>query len=189
MGASKAWLDFGGQPLLRHVVESVGPVAEVMVVSAAQGQELPALPPDVLVVRDSVASAGPLQGLADALTAVADRCDAVFVCGCDAPFVTPAYIERLAELLNEHDAAVPVLAGCLQPLSAVYRVGVAKAVAEQLARGQRSMMGLLEAIDVRPVQPEEWTDVDPWLEATRSFNTPGEYRLALENWRRRHKST
>ncbi len=189
MGKPKAWLDFGGQPLLRHVVGVVDRVADPVVVSAAGGQELPELPPTVQVVPDTVPQAGPLQGLADALAALGDRCEAAFVCGCDAPFITPAYINRLAELISEHQAAVPLIDGYRQPLSAVYRVGVIQAVREQLAEHRRSLMGLLDVLDVREVQPADWADLDPQLNAPRSFNTPEEYRRALEDWRRRPNST
>ena len=188
MGTAKAWLDFDGRPLLQRVVSAVARAANPVVVSAAAEQDLPELAPQVQVVRDTVPGVGPLQGLADALAALGHRCDAVFVCGCDAPFVTPAYINRLAGLLGEHQAAVPVLDGYRQPLSAVYRVSVAGTVREQLARGRRSMMGLLDAIAVREVQPAQWADLDPQLDAPRSFNTPQEYRQALEDWRRRNST-
>lgn len=186
MGRPKAWLDFGGQPLLQRVVEIVCQSADPVVVSAAAAQELPVLDPRVLVVRDSVPNAGPLQGLSDGLAAVAGRCEAVFVCGCDAPFVTPAYIERLVELLGQHEAVTPVIDGYRQPLSAVYRVGIAGKVNDLLARGGRSMMGLLDALEVRTLGPSEWADVDPRLEAPRGLNTPEEYRQALESWRQRN---
>ena len=189
MGLSKAWLDFDGQPLLQRVVGIVRQVADPVVVSAAPGQKLPELAAEVLVVRDTVADAGPLRGLADALMAIKDRCEVVFVCGCDAPFVTPAYIGRLAELLDEHEAVAPAIDGYRQPLSAVYRVGVVGKIGDLLARGGRSMMGLLDVIDVRTVQPNELADADPQLQAPRSFNTPEEYRRALEDWQWRSNST
>lgn len=188
MGASKAWLDFDGRPLLERVVGVVTQAADPVVVSAAPGQDLPRLDPRVSVVRDTVAGAGPLQGLADALAAIGDRCQVVFTCGCDAPFVTPAYIGRLAELLGDHEAAAPVIDGYRQPLSAVYRVGVLSTVTRLLAEGRGSMMGLLDFLDFRPVTADELAEVDPHLDAVRSINTPAEYRRAVEDFRRRHNS-
>ena len=114
---------------------------------------------------------------------------AAFVCGCDAPFVTIAYIERLAELLADHDAVVPVVGGYRQPLSAMYRVSVGAKARELLAAGRRSMMGLLDAIDVRAVDAAELDSVDPGWDALRNTNTPAEYPQGLGEWRWRNKST
>ena len=189
MGTSKAWLDFDGLPLLVRVVNAVAGAVDPLVVSAAAGQVLPELGAGVRVVRDSVADAGPLQGLADGLAAIEDCCTAAFVCGCDAPFVTAAYVERLAKLLGDCDAVVPVTDGRRQPLSAVYRVSVLTQARELLAADRRSMMDLLEAIDVRTVGPDELFDVDPGLNAVRNLNTAGEYRRALKDWRLRNNPT
>ena len=62
MGRPKAWLPFGEERMLARVVRLAGTVARPVVVVAAPGQELPALSPDVVIVRDSVAGRGPLQG-------------------------------------------------------------------------------------------------------------------------------
>ncbi|HUU82703.1 MAG TPA: molybdenum cofactor guanylyltransferase [Phycisphaerae bacterium] len=179
MGASKAWLDFGGRPLLERVVSAVAQAADPVVVSAAPDQDLPELDPPVLVVRDTVPDAGPLRGFADALATICGQCDAAFVCACDAPFITPAYVNRLLDLLADHDAAVPLIDGHRQPLSAVYRVGVLSTIARLLADGRDSMMALLDALDVRPVTPQDLADVDPDLDAIRDINTPAQYRQAL----------
>ena len=52
MGSPKAWLDFGGEPLLARVVRVVSEAASPVLVVAAPGQDLPALSEDVTVVRD-----------------------------------------------------------------------------------------------------------------------------------------
>lgn len=188
MGMPKVWLDFGGQPLLQRVVGIVSQRADPLVISAAPEQKLPQLDPRVSVVRDSVADAGPLRGLADAWAGIRDRCDAVFICGCDAPFLTPAYIGRLVDLLGDRQAAVPVIDGYRQPLSAVYRAGIGSTIARLLDQDSSSMMELLDALDVRPVSPDELAEVDPDLDAVRGINTPAEYRQALADWGRRHNS-
>jgi molybdopterin-guanine dinucleotide biosynthesis protein A len=183
MGASKAGLDFGGQPLLRRIVGIVGRAADPVVVSAAADQDLPQLEPGVSVIRDSLPDRGPLQGLADSLAVVRDHCDAVFVCTCDAPFLTPAYIRRLAELLGPHDASVPVSGDSRQPLSAVYRARAADTIDRLLASDRLSMMGFIDELDVRLVAPDAWVDLKLRFDPLRNLNTPEQYGQALREFR------
>ena len=184
MGTAKALLDFAGEPLLLRVIRIVAQAADPVVVSAAADQELPALDPGVLLVRDSLPGCGPLQGLADGLAVVGDRCDAVFVCTCDAPFVVPAYVSRLGELLGSHDAVVPSVGGRRHPLSAVYRVGVAAAAVRLLGHQDRRMGLFLDAIDVRLVTPRAWAELDLDFDPLRNINTPDEYRMAVAEFTR-----
>jgi len=183
MGRSKPLLDFGGESLLRRVVRIVSQAADPVVVSAAADQDLPGLDPAVLVVRDSVPDRGPLQGLAEGLAAVGSRCHAAFVCTCDAPFTTPAYIRRLGELLGRHDAVMPLSGDRRHPLSAVYRVGVAAQAGRLLERDGRRMTELLDMIDVRFVTPDAWGDLGLDLDPLRNLNTPEDYRQALDEFR------
>src|SRR5581483_4939796 len=69
MGRPKAWLPFGPARMLQRVVRLVGQAAGPIVVVAAEGQDIPALPPSVTVVRVAVSDRGPLQGLAAGLAA------------------------------------------------------------------------------------------------------------------------
>ena len=91
MGTAKAWLSFGAETLLQRVVRLLAEVVDPIVVAAARGQELPALPKDVHLVRDSVPGLGPLQGLADGLAALKGRVDIAFAASCDAPFLKPPF--------------------------------------------------------------------------------------------------
>lgn len=187
MGRSKALLDFGGESLLQRVVRLVSQAAHPVVVSAAADQDLPGLDPGVLVVRDSVPDRGPLQGLADGLAAVGGGCHAAFVCTCDAPFIAPAYVRRLAELLGRHDAVVPLSGERRHTLSAVYRISVAVQAGRLLERGGRRMRELLDMIDVRFVTPDAWADLDLDFDALRNVNTPEEYRQALDEFKAAHR--
>ncbi|HVY44942.1 MAG TPA: NTP transferase domain-containing protein, partial [Minicystis sp.] len=89
MGRPKAWLDFGGEPLLTRVVRRLSAACTPVVVVAAADQELPPLGPDVRVARDAVVGRGPLVGIAGGLAALGADADAAFVSSTDAPFVEP----------------------------------------------------------------------------------------------------
>lgn len=189
MGTPKAWLEWHGSTLLYRTAAVLrrtvgGPV----VVVAAPGQRLPALPSGVAVAEDPVEGRGPMQGLAVGLAAVADAAEAAFVCSTDLPFLHPAFVRRvLAELTGSAaDLAWPVVGGYRQPLAAAYRTRLAGLVADLLAAG-----------DLRPGMLHRhcavaWLDEerlladpglaahDPSLESVTNVNTPEQYAAARD---------
>src|SRR3954470_24221016 len=106
MGVAKATLPFGPEALLQRVVRLAGEACGPIVVVAAAGQDLPALPEGVVVVRDAVADLGPLPGLAAGLAALSGSVKLAYASATDAPFLRPAWIGHLAGLIGDHDAAV-----------------------------------------------------------------------------------
>lgn len=179
MGASKAALPIGGEPLLRRVVGrlAVG-FAEVLVVG---DPELAALAPGITVVPDRVAGAGPLAGLEAALSALATP--RAFVVACDMPFVSPALARHLADLAAERqDADVVALRTSrgLEPLHAVYAAACLHDVRRQLHDGQRSLQHLLARLRVLEVTGEGAGAFDPTGLSVLNANTPDEWREVLD---------
>src|SRR5262245_64205843 len=92
MGRPKAWLPFGPETMLGRVVRLLGEVVSPIVVVAAPGQDVPAVPADVLIVRDPERGRGPLEGLAAGLAALRERVDAAYASSWDVAFVPPAFV-------------------------------------------------------------------------------------------------
>jgi molybdopterin-guanine dinucleotide biosynthesis protein A len=178
MGRPKAWLPFGGELLLPRVVRLLGEAVHPIVVVAAPDQDLPPLPAAVAVVRDAVKGRGPLQGLAAGLAVLRGRADAAYVSACDVPFLRPAFVRRLIDLLGDHAACVPRVGGYHHPLAAVYRLEVADAVARLLAEDRLRASDLFETVPTRTVEAAELAEVDPDLQTLRNLNTPEEYEAA-----------
>ena len=179
MGQPKAWLPFGGEIMLPRVVRLLGEAVAPVVVVAAPGQDVPPLPDGVAVVRDEEKGRGPLQGLAAGLMALRGRADAAYLSSCDVPFLRPAFVRRLVELLGDHAICVPRVGDYHHPLAAVYRLGVADAVARLLAEDRLRPFFLFEAVPTRVVTAQELADVDPAFQTLRNLNTPEEYEAAL----------
>ena len=121
MGVPKATLPFGPETMLQRVVRLLGTVVSPIVVVAAREQSLPPLPDEVAVTRDEREQRGPLEGLRAGLKALPNFVEVAYITSCDVPLLEPAFVERMVELLGDHDIAVMEIDGFPHPLSAVYR--------------------------------------------------------------------
>jgi molybdopterin-guanine dinucleotide biosynthesis protein A len=170
MGRPKAWLPWRGRPMVEHVVGVLRRAVDEVVVVTSRELDLPSL--DARVVCDREPELGPLGGIREGLAHVG--AELAYVCGTDAPFLTPDFV---AALLSVGGAAAPEVDGHVQTLAAVYpRCALARAEA-LLARGRMRPLFLLEELGYRRVPADGLPDLD----SVRGFNTPREY---LETLRR-----
>jgi molybdenum cofactor guanylyltransferase len=181
MGKPKAWLPIGGETMLPRVVRLLGEAVTPIVVVAAPDQDLPPLPADVQIVRDEEKGRGPLQGLAAGLAALQGSADAAFASSCDVPFLRPAFIRRMIELLGTQQICVPHVGAYHHPLAAIYRIEVLDAVRKLLSENRLRPVFLFDAVATRVVQAEELSDVDPTFETLRNLNTPEDYEQAVRD--------
>jgi len=180
MGRSKAMLPFGAERMLQRVVRILRETVEPIIVVAAQGQELPPLPPEVLLARDEHPERGPLEGIRAGLAAVRDNADAVYISGCDVPLLKEGFVRRMIEELGRHEIAVPREGKFYHPLAAVYRATVLSDVEQLLAEDRLRPFFLFESCDTRTVPVESLREVDPQLDSLRNLNRPQDYAAALE---------
>src|SRR5688572_20430088 len=136
MGVPKATLPFGTETMVQRVVRLLGTVVSPVIVVAARGQPLPALPDEVRVARDEREARGPLEGIRAGLSALPASTDAAYITSCDVPLLVPAFVERMIDLMGDHDIAVMEVDGFPHPLSAIYRRDTLPHV-ERLLAGDR----------------------------------------------------
>ena len=179
MGSSKALLPFGSETMLQRVVRLLSTVVSPLVAVAAPEQELPDLPPAIIVTRDEREGRGPLEGLRAGLKALPEGVDAAYVTSCDVPLLVPAFVERMIDLVEDHDIAVMEIDGFAHPLSAVYRRRTLSQVEALLAADRLRPVFLFDAVKTRRVTPAEVAAVDPQLLTLRNLNTPQDYEDAL----------
>ncbi len=179
MGVPKATLPFGPESMLQRVVRILGTVVSPVVVVAAREQSLPALPDDVIVTRDEREAKGPLEGIRAGLQALPDSVDMAYVTSCDVPLLVPGFVERMIELIGDHDIAVMEIDGFPHPLSAVYRRSTLPQVEDLLAHDRLRPVFLFDSMRTRRVLPAEMVAVDPQLRTLRNLNTPQDYSDAL----------
>lgn len=181
MGRPKAWLPFAGETLLPRVIRLMGEAVSPIVVVAAPEQDLPELSEEVRIVRDEERGRGPLQGLAAGLAALQGQVDAAYASSCDVPFLRPAFIRRMIELLGDSQICVPRVGEYHHPLAAVYRLEVLAAVSKLLEQDRLRPVFLFDSVPTRMVEARELSDVDPTFETLRNLNTPEEYEQALRD--------
>jgi molybdopterin-guanine dinucleotide biosynthesis protein A len=184
MGRPKAWLPFGGELMLPRVVRLLSEAVRPVVVVAAPDQDVPPLPPEVTVVRDDERGRGPLQGLAAGFAALRGGADAAYLSSCDVPFLQPAFVARMFELLGNHAICVPRVDNFHHSLAAVYRLEVADVVARLLAENRLRPFFLFETVPTRVIEAMELEDVDPTFQTLRNLNTPEEYEAAVRELER-----
>jgi molybdopterin-guanine dinucleotide biosynthesis protein A len=167
--------------MLQRVVRLLGTVVAPIVVVAARGQSLPALPESVTVTHDEREAKGPLEGIRAGLTALPESIEAAYITSCDVPLLVPAFVERMIDLLGSHDIAVIEVDGFPHPLSAVYRRKILPDVESLLTADRLRPVYLFDAVRTRRVKPDEMVAVDPGLDTLRNLNTPEDYRAALSD--------
>jgi molybdopterin-guanine dinucleotide biosynthesis protein A len=179
MGRPKAWLPFAGEIMLPRVVRLLSQAVSPVVVVAAPDQDVPPLPGEIAIVRDEEKGRGPLQGLAAGLTALRGEAEAAYLSSCDVPFLQPAFVRRLIDLLGDYAICVPRVGDYHHPLAAVYRLEVADVVHRLLAEDRLRPFFLFEAVPTRVVEAAELADVDPTFQSLRNLNTPEDYAAAM----------
>lgn len=171
MGRPKAWLPWFGRTMVEHVVETLRPVVdEVLVVTSA---ELDLPPLEARVVRDSEPERGPLAGLRDGFSETA--AELVFVTSTDAPFLTSDFV---AAALARGRSWAPVDGRFVQVLCGVYSGAAGAKAAKLLDADKRRPLDLLEAIGYEAVDAAVAHPTDgpaPWS----GFNTPTDYLEAV----------
>jgi len=178
MGTSKALLPFGPETMLQRVVRILSDVVAPIVVVAAVDQELPQLPPSVIVTRDEHQGRGPLEGLRAGLKALPSSIDAAYVTSCDVPLLETGFVRQMIDLSHGYDIAVMEIDGFTHPLSAIYRRATLPSVEDLLANDRLRPVFLFEAMNTRRVKPAEMTS-DPDLRTLRNLNTREDYEQAL----------
>jgi molybdopterin-guanine dinucleotide biosynthesis protein A len=191
MGRPKEWLDMGGTPLLRHVVDVIRTCCATVVVVGSPGQKLPPLGPGVLRIDDPPERAheGPLAGTVTGLRTPWDHEETlVYLGSCDSALLTRAHVEFVLTTLAEDDhvdAVVPVEGpgGRVHTLASAVRAPVARSVAEKLFdSGKRKITSLFAALRTDYVPVAQLPDP----RAVTTCNTPAEWRAvsAIDKGRR-----
>jgi molybdopterin-guanine dinucleotide biosynthesis protein A len=186
----KPALTLGAETFLAQICRTLGTELRRVLVVAAPGQPLPALPAGVAVIRDTMPGAGPLAALRDGLAwaaAVSPPPRVALVCSCDVPLLRPGLVRLLVAEAATADWVVPVVDGHPQVLVSALTISLLGRVEQHLQSGRRDLRGLLESIEsaaagrVHELGRPDLEAVDPGLVSFRDVDTPSDLeRLRAE---------
>jgi molybdopterin-guanine dinucleotide biosynthesis protein A len=187
LGTEKSLLLFSDRPLIQLIVKKLLSVVDEIVVvvrNEGQAEDLRRLAPEALFTCDRIFGYGPVAGLAAGMSCAGG--EYAFACGCDLPFLNLDVIERLFELAEGYDAAVPIRQnGLREPLHAVYRRDKMRTACENaIHRGERRISSPLGDLRARWVPMELLCSFDPQLLTFFNVNTREDLAFALETWQK-----
>ncbi|MEA2681340.1 MAG: molybdenum cofactor guanylyltransferase [Candidatus Binataceae bacterium] len=185
MGLPKAVLPFGASTILERLIETLaGAFTEIIVVAAPLSDEPFSIDrtletrDGVIVERDDTAFEGPVGALRRGLARACG--EVVFACSCDLPLLRRELATAICTMAEGHEAAMPSVAGMLQPLCAAYRRDSAMtALAAMEAAGERRLTTVADRIEVRAIEEAELRVIDPDLRSLLNVNTFEDYVRAL----------
>lgn len=171
MGRPKAGLEYGGATLLDHQTRRLAAIFSPVYAVVKDGEELA---PAALVLFDRTPQHAAIHGLIRTLEEVDDR---VFVLAVDLPVLAEGVARLIAgrALASKAPAVVPLCAGVLQPLAAVWRRQVLPAARERVLRGELSLHGLAQDVGAEVMAEEAWRSEDPSGNSFANVNTLEQY--------------
>lgn len=185
MGRSKATVPFAGRPLISRLVERLAPVADEMLITTNEPDNLQFLFDEFPEVNlrfavDVMDNRGALPGMLTAFSAA--RTPYVALVACDMVNASSDLIvaESIALTDSGADAVIPVNRNGVEPFHAVYRCETCLPVVRELVgEGKMRAQDIVPNIDVRSFTRDEVRAVVPQGGCFVNANTPDELR-ALE---------
>lgn len=180
----KATAPLGGEALIRHVVERVGPLVDEVTINcraaqrAAIADAIGPWRPSVQFATDPEEDRGPVMGIAAGLAA--SEADLCVVVACDMPFVDPLLLRYMFVAIGDADAILPRPDEWYVPTQAVYqRTRVVEAMQTVAEAGDKRILAALEGLKVVTVDAPVFDRLDAHA-SLRNINTRTELAAAAQ---------
>ncbi len=180
MGKDKALLDFGGKPLIAHVLARLDSLAQETIITTNHPEGFRFF--GLSLIPDIIPDRGALGGLYTALSAASQPL--VAVVACDMPFASPEILTTCRDLLLDDldlDAVIPNSGHGLEPLHAVYRRETClAAVKGAIDADQWKVISWHGNVNVEVLSPNETAKLDQSGLTFWNLNTPEDFTSALK---------
>lgn len=174
-GVNKGTLALGRETIVDRQLRALAEVASPVFIVGSRSSAWTAR--GLEVVPDEMPDRGPLGGIYTAI--VRSPCDRTLVLAADMPFVTAAFLRRLAAEA-EVDLVVPRSARGIEPLCAIYSRACAADIRARLDRGELAAAMLPRGLRVTEIGPDAIAACDPDERLFVNINTPHDYERARE---------
>jgi molybdenum cofactor guanylyltransferase len=172
MGRDKALLELDGVPLVLRAAKLLEDVTGKPRIVGGR-EEFRAM--GLQAIADEFPGAGPLGGIATALSASSSPWSLVIA--CDLPYLTKGWLDFLIAraLASKDEAVLPMNERGAEPLCAMYSKRAEGPIRQALARGTRKITDALENVKLETIEPSEWKafDFDGFL--FKNLNQPADY--------------
>jgi molybdopterin-guanine dinucleotide biosynthesis protein A len=166
MGSDKGSMDLHGKPMIIHIIETINPIADEIVLVLRDDDQLEVYKKiidehklsnkyDLKICTDIIKDQGPLAGILTGLLQI--NSDKAMVIPCDSPFVTEQFINRMFELSekSDYDAFVPKWSDKrLEPLHSIYKKDIHPMIQKLLKNNTRDVKTLLTRLNVKYIDTE-----------------------------------
>lgn len=182
MGKNKALLQLGNVTLIQHVVHSLQPITDELLLITNNPDEYAHL--DITMHDDIVPNAGALGGIHAGLTFASHQ--EILCVACDNPFLNPNLLSYLLSVLGEYDAVMPYtykdtlsdnenMQITLQTLCAVYSKRCLPSIEQMFNETNFRVHALQEYANVLTLSPDECKTYDPKGHSFFNVNTPEDF--------------
>lgn len=190
MGRSKATVPFAGQPLITRLVRRLSPVADELLITTNEPENLGFLdeldvPVRPRLVRDEYDFRGALPGLCTALANAQNPL--VAIVACDMIFASPCLVvaEAIDMAKTGADVVIPVNQHGFEPFHAIYRRDTClPAILRAINRGEKRAQSFFddEAVTVLEFSQQRVLEVEPRGGCFINANTPEELARIEESY-------
>jgi molybdopterin-guanine dinucleotide biosynthesis protein A len=192
MGRNKALLEINGEPLIQRITNILNLLVTrtTLVISADQSanpeNKTPYSDFKLPILTDRLPNAGPLGGIATALsTAQSPWC---LILACDMPFLTKEWLifllgqiaQAAGEPTQQIDLIIPETIRGLEPLCAVYRSHCAPILTTALEQGVRRVTDAIANLNMKRITENEWREFSPDGNLFGNLNTWQDYLEAQQ---------
>ena len=160
----KAWSYYHGKPMIQHVIDTIGPQVDHIVISCSEKSERLYSLPYPYCIDTEPGFKGPLTGIASCATYI--NTEHVFVVPCDMPLLPSDIVQRLKDTLGSNLMAIPNDGTRNQHLVFLCKLQVIDSIIYYLASGEKSVIGWVSRQS--PVTADFTADAEAFLNVNTS---------------------
>ncbi|MGB2814566.1 MAG: molybdenum cofactor guanylyltransferase [Dehalococcoidales bacterium] len=180
LGHDKVFETVGDQNLLDLVIDRVAPLSRETILVTASNNALVKSDkyPGLKAVTDIYPGKGPLGGVYTGLITSSSFCN--LVVASDMPFLNPALLRHMMEILSDFDLVVPRVSNLVEPLHAIYTKNCLEPMEHLLKQDKLSIHRLFPMVRTRYLEADEIEPFDPEHLSFFNINTRSDLSKAEE---------